>query len=210
MQKGAPSTAKEAPFSGRGRRGSAKGGRLKRGARLTPGEFAVLRSLNDCFAMIADGVRTLGAPTWTQRWRRLRFVALLVFVLPPLALLTHLCLALDHLLFPGFKKVKIEKPIFIVGNLRTGSTFLHRLIAGDIEHVARFRTVDLFIQAIVVKKVVALLGQLDEGFGAPVQRTAQWLEERTLTGFRKIHDVRLLHSPKRTTSCCSASCAPRR
>lgn len=128
MQKGAPSTAKEAPFSGRGRRGSAKGGRLKRGARLTPGEFAVLRSLNDCFAMIADGVRTLGAPTWTQRWRRLRFVALLVFVLPPLALLTHLCLALDHLLFPGFKKVKIEKPIFIVGNLRTGSTFLHRLV----------------------------------------------------------------------------------
>ena len=152
----------------------------------------MLRSLNDWFAMIADGVRTLGAPTWTQRWRRLRFVALLVFVLPPLALLTHLCLALDHLLFPGFKKVKIEKPIFIVGNLRTGSTFLHRLIAGDTEHVASFRTVDLFIQAIVVKKVVALLGQLDEGCRAPVRRTAQWLEERTLTGFRKIHDVRLL------------------
>ena len=36
--------------------------------------------------------------------------------------------ALDRLLFPGYRKVKIVKPVFLMGFGRSGTTFLHRLL----------------------------------------------------------------------------------
>lgn len=42
--------------------------------------------------------------------------------------------ALDSLFFPGFKKQAIDRPVFLVGNPRSGTTFLHRFLAdqGDL------------------------------------------------------------------------------
>ncbi|MCG8413694.1 MAG: sulfotransferase, partial [Pseudomonadales bacterium] len=38
---------------------------------------------------------------------------------------------LDYLLFPGFRRQSIVAPIYIVANPRSGTTFLHRLMAAD-------------------------------------------------------------------------------
>ena len=38
---------------------------------------------------------------------------------------------LDDILFPAYKEHVIEKPLFILGNLRSGTTFLHRLLSRE-------------------------------------------------------------------------------
>ena len=42
-------------------------------------------------------------------------------------------LMLDYLLFPDFRRVRVREPLFVVGVPRSGTTFLHRLLAGDRE-----------------------------------------------------------------------------
>lgn len=48
-----------------------------------------------------------------------------------LKLINSIGLALDHVFFPQVRKVKINKPIVIVGNPRSGTTFLQRFL---VEH----------------------------------------------------------------------------
>ena len=61
----------------------------------------------------------------------------LIFIVPfflvwPLGSLVHwFCFFLDDIFFPGHKTQPIDKPLFILGNFRSGSTFLHRLLSRD-------------------------------------------------------------------------------
>ncbi len=46
-------------------------------------------------------------------------------------LLVSTGMALDHLFFPSFRRQKVEKPIVIVGNPRSGTTFLQRFMTDE-------------------------------------------------------------------------------
>lgn len=48
-----------------------------------------------------------------------------------LNLITNIGLALDHIFFPGIRKKKITKPIVIVGNPRSGTTFMQRFLVDN-------------------------------------------------------------------------------
>ncbi|HEY3451249.1 MAG TPA: sulfotransferase [Myxococcales bacterium] len=60
---------------------------------------------------------------------RLRFLWLLGFRLS-LTFFSWMTLGLDRLLFPGHARQALERPLFLVGHLRSGTTFLHRYLAG--------------------------------------------------------------------------------
>ncbi len=67
-----------------------------------------------------------------RRTFRVRVLPLvLVWVYGGLRLGVWLLMALDHVFFPRLGRTKIEKPIVIVGNPRTGTTFLQRWL---VEH----------------------------------------------------------------------------
>lgn len=59
---------------------------------------------------------------------RLRFLWLLLFRLG-LTFLIWATLGLDRLLFPGHAKRALDRPLFLVGHLRSGTTFLHRYLS---------------------------------------------------------------------------------
>jgi len=40
---------------------------------------------------------------------------------------------LDDVVFSSYRDVKVEKPVFVVGGFRTGSTTLHRTLSKDEE-----------------------------------------------------------------------------
>src|SRR5688572_26821538 len=40
---------------------------------------------------------------------------------------------LDEIFYRGYKKVQIKQPVFIIANPRSGTTYLHRLVALDDE-----------------------------------------------------------------------------
>src|ERR1700753_1491001 len=44
--------------------------------------------------------------------------------------ISAITLALDYVFYPGHRKQPIDRPIFIIGNPRSGTTFLHRLLLG--------------------------------------------------------------------------------
>ncbi|MGB0184984.1 MAG: sulfotransferase, partial [Opitutales bacterium] len=69
-------------------------------------------------------------PSAPLTWRRILFL-LLAPLLLAVQVFHWLGLFLDELLFPNYRKVKIEAPVFITGIPRSGTTFVHRTLAHD-------------------------------------------------------------------------------
>jgi hypothetical protein len=125
------------------------------------------------------------------RGRRI-LLGVLVVLLPLWSAVNTLCLWLDHLLFPGFRRTPVTTPVFIVGQPRSGTTLMHTLMSADDEHVTHFMMYELFLPAIVQKKLVRLLGRLDRRWldGAVARRITAW-EDRTFAKGRQMHPMGL-------------------
>jgi hypothetical protein len=70
---------------------------------------------------------------------RLRYLGLLSFRFV-ITGWTALTLALDHLLFPRGVRAPLDRPVFFIGHLRSGTTFLHRYLTSTF----RFRSLLLW------------------------------------------------------------------
>jgi omega-hydroxy-beta-dihydromenaquinone-9 sulfotransferase len=74
--------------------------------------------------------------------------------------------SLDSLVFGGFKRQTIDRPIFIIGNPRSGTTFLHRFMA-EHEQLVGARLYELLIPSLtgraLIKPLLPLLGALNPG-----------------------------------------------
>ncbi len=66
-------------------------------------------------------------------------------------------LGLDRVFFPSYRKIPIDRPVFIVGNPRSGTTFLHRLLLGAGDDLAAFELWEMLFPAITARK---LLGRI--------------------------------------------------
>jgi len=115
----------------------------------------------------------------------------LLVVLPVVTLkllVDGVCLLLDELFFPEAKNVLIEKPVFVVGPPRSGTTFLHRVLAED--HV-RFVTSPawevLLVPSVLQKKFFRGLLSLDRKVGRPLVRGFRWVEKRLMSAFEDTH-----------------------
>jgi hypothetical protein len=123
--------------------------------------------------------------------RRILVVSLFI----PLFLLAQtfhwLCLLLDELLFPAYRRVEIEAPLFVVGIPRSGTTFLHRVLARD----ARFTTPALWelvlAPSIVQRKAVRALAAMDRWIGRPLGRLVGLIESRVFRALDQVHPVTL-------------------
>ncbi|MCP4606401.1 MAG: sulfotransferase [Proteobacteria bacterium] len=68
-------------------------------------------------------------------------------------LLSAISRGTDHLLHPGFKKVAIDRPVFIIGNPRSGTTFVHRFLLNT-EQLAAFSLWEMLFPAITGRKTL--------------------------------------------------------
>jgi len=59
-------------------------------------------------------------------------------------------LFLDDIFFPGYRKIKVEKPVFIIGHPRSGTTFLHHLLTSA-DNAAAFQTWHLLFPALTAR-----------------------------------------------------------
>ena len=138
---------------------------------------------------------------WTPR-RAVVYAALYLFY-PPFELGTWLSLLLDDLFFRRYRDVEVVAPVFIVGNFRSGTTFLHRLMARDRERFCTMQMWEvLFAPSILQRRMVQALGALDRRLGAPLGRRLadvedEWREEnpmhRVSLGAPEEDDYLLLH-----------------
>lgn len=83
-------------------------------------------------ALPAEGFRHI--------WKRLPLFLLLWLVAGVLAALHLLGFFLDQILFRGYRKITVRRPVFIVGIPRSGTTFLQRVLSED----SQFTTLTLW------------------------------------------------------------------
>ncbi len=111
----------------------------------------------------------------------LKRICLLLIAYPSYALLeltTWLGLLLDELLFPGYRDVEIKEPVYIVGNPRSGTTFLQRLMARDDTTFNSMRTWEMLLApSITFRKVFWAVSRLDRQLGSHLHRLVGMLEE---------------------------------
>jgi hypothetical protein len=94
--------------------------------------------------------------------KRITFLLLFYLVWPIGALMHWFCFFLDDIFFPGHKTQPVEKPLFILGNLRSGSTFLHRLLSRDSQTFTSLTIWDIYLTpSVTQKKITQLVSRLD-------------------------------------------------
>ncbi|WP_246139588.1 sulfotransferase family protein [Parahaliea aestuarii] len=115
-----------------------------------------------------------------------------LLVLVPLATLFHsLCFLLDYLLFPRLWRQTVERPVFIVGHARSGTTLAHRLLAADGDTFSYFLYWELFFPSLLQKKVIRGLGRIDAWLGGPCMKKLKAWDDRTFGRYRHIHNMSL-------------------
>ena len=124
--------------------------------------------------------------------RRKRVLVFMMLAIPILASLNAVCFALDRLIFPSYRKVEIRDPIFIIGHPRSGTSLLHRLMCADRARFSWFMMYEMFLPALVQRKLVRLLASLDRRvLGSALERRLHAWEDRTFAKGRQMHPMSL-------------------
>ena len=119
---------------------------------------------------------------------------MLIFGLPVFLawqLLNWLGLLLDEIFFRSYRRVRIERPLFVIGPPRTGTTHLHHVLSTDPD-TTTFRTWEcLFGVSVTVRYLAIGLGKLHRGLGSPFARLGSWLGPRLVGRLDDIHPIRM-------------------
>lgn len=127
---------------------------------------------------------------WTPR--RAVVAAAFVVVVPFLQIANGLALLLDELAYPGYRRQRVDAPVFITGNPRSGTTFLHRLLAKDARRFSTMRMWEILLApSIVMRRLVRAAAAADRRLGSPLRRCRARIERRW-NEKNPMHEVSLL------------------
>jgi len=106
-------------------------------------------------------------------------VLLIAFILySSVELVTWLGFLLDEIFFRAYREVQIKEPVYIIGNPRSGTTFLQRLLARDEATFVSMRMWEMILApSITMRKVFWALSALDDRLGRPLAKLLGMLEE---------------------------------
>ena len=131
-------------------------------------------------------------PPASERWKR--YFGFLVGV-PAIAAIHALCFALDPILFPSMRRTQVTAPTFCIGHARSGTTYLHRLMAAD-PQFSYAVMYELFLPSLLQKRLMRLLFRVDAAIGkrlrhrldadrgAPVRADRRHAQDRVLRSGR--------------------------
>ncbi len=141
------------------------------------------------FALIIQLFRRALREASPRRRKVLRF---LVVVTPLFIALNQLCLLLDHVLFPGFRRVRVQKPVFIIGHARSGTSLLHRLMCGDDQTFSWVMMYEMLLPSILQRRLVRGIARLDARWlGARLATRVHAWEDRVFAKGRQMHPMNL-------------------
>ena len=100
------------------------------------------------------------------------FINLFIFLFWPVWMLSmRIAYLFDNLFYPDHQEQDVKEPVFIVGNFRSGTTFLHRLLTKD-DQSTSFTSFELYMAPSVVgRKFYRWLLKINYAIGNP----ARWV-----------------------------------
>jgi hypothetical protein len=98
---------------------------------------------------------------------------------------------LDRLLYPAFEQTPVTPPVFVIATPRSGTTFLHHLLALDDEHFVGFKLYQTLAPAILLERAIGALRALDAQAGLGLGRLLDAIDRRMFTAWNGIHRVGL-------------------
>lgn len=142
------------------------------------------------FLFPLDLLRSIGAEGWRHAWKRL---LLFLPLIPAYWLLNLLHLAgflLDEILFPEYRHIAVEKPLFILGIPRSGTTHLQRVLAKDPQFTC-IRTWEVLLAPSVTERYLyRFLGRLL----SPLKRFTAGIRRRLFGAMDDVHYLGLLEA----------------
>ena len=103
---------------------------------------------------------------------------------------------IDDWLYPAIREVPVDRPLFVVGLPRSGTTFLHRLIACEDETFTTFRLWELlFAPAVCQKRFIRGVWRLDQWLGGWGEKLVLTVERRVSGSLHEVHST-TLQSPE--------------
>lgn len=142
-----------------------------------------------CFKLLVVTVwETLIAPPFRPFQKLGVLLGVLVYLF--LEFVLGIFLALDHLLFPQFRRTEVKAPLFIVGNPRSGTTHLHRLMALDEQQFTTYLAHEIFFPALTIQTVFGWLDRIDPFLGSPFRRLRERFEARVFAPRDNLHRIR--------------------
>jgi len=123
--------------------------------------------------------------------RRLAFLFLLFPPLLVLHLAHWLAWGIDEILFPGYRRVCVREPLFVTGVPRSGTTFVHRLLAADEQTFTTMRTWELLLATSLTERhLIHTLGALDRALGGLGARLVEALTRKLVASdLEDVHAV---------------------
>lgn len=99
---------------------------------------------------------------------------------------------IDECLFRSYRKVAIKAPVFISGIPRSGTTFVHRMLAQNSEEFTTVSTWEAVLApSITERKVLRALGSIDRALGGFGRKSIGRLIASGAGDFNDIHEVGL-------------------
>jgi len=123
--------------------------------------------------------------------RSVAFCVIFLTIFAGFEVFTAICFLLDEVLFRRYRSIVLREPIFVIGNPRSGTTILHRVMACDDERFVFFRSWEILFPSILQKKLLSALGRLDRSLGRPLRRRIERFEARHFEKINRIHEFGL-------------------
>jgi omega-hydroxy-beta-dihydromenaquinone-9 sulfotransferase len=123
-----------------------------------------------------------------RRWGYILFFTALYWVM---WLFVAFGRALDHVLFPGFRRQPIIRPVFIVAPPRSGTTLTQKLMSLDEERFVHVKLYQTILPSVWHQRCVDGVVWLDGHTGRMLSRLIGWMEKTFFGGWDDMHKLRL-------------------
>jgi hypothetical protein len=119
------------------------------------------------------------------------FILVFIFLFYPLWHFSiRLAYLLDNIFYPEYHLQEVEQPIFIVGNFRSGTTFLHRLLTKD-NNATSMTSWEIYIAPSIIGRRLLQWGmKINYAIGNPVQSLTRTFD-RIMAEYSYMHKVGL-------------------
>lgn len=122
--------------------------------------------------------------------KRLAVLTIIFLFYPLWHVSIRLAYLLDNLFFPAHQQQEIKQPVFIIGNFRSGTTFLHRLLAKD-SSATSLTSWEIFLApSIIGRKFLRWGMRINYLIGNPLQKIIEAFDH-TMEQYSSMHRITL-------------------